>query len=319
MLLSCQMPPRARDDELYSLDLHRLAFAPHRPGFERAVLALLPDGSRAQYALGSVRYVALPGGAWFRYGHDGVLHTTTSDPREAWELLFARGVIDERLFRELPSRFVARCSQCASRRSSIRCDRCQRALWTRLDAIPSVEAALSMASAAAELRAAEQLVAECYERLRPWGFRGEIPTVSWSFDRVSALPSSQERAALTQLEMISWRTVGDVDGYAIVHAAEQTMRRRPSNPVPSGHFRWVHTTFANMQLYDLAARSDRVSRDDPAFAVAVDRRLLRIAFAEHGNPFEPLVRLATLGFYADTLDEERAVIVALGADPPMRA
>jgi hypothetical protein len=310
------MASHTRDDELYTLDLPRLAFVPHRPGFERAVLALLPEGSRARYIPGECAYVALPGGAFFRYGHDDKLHATTSDPREAWELLFSHGVIDERLFEELPSRLVTRCPQCASRRSSVYCARCQRALWTRTDGIPSVEAALWMASAAAELRAAEQLVVECYERLRAWGFRGEIPTVRWSFEGPAALPQSQERAAITQLEMISWRTVGEVEGYPLVDGPRKAMRGALTNPVPRGHRLWVQRDFGNMQLYDRAARTELVSRDDPAYAIAVEPSVLRIPFADHPNPFEPLVRLNTLGFYADTLDEHRAVIVALGPDSP---
>jgi hypothetical protein len=308
------MAQRDRDDELYGLDLQKLATVPPRPGFERAALALLPEGSQARWNAGAPPQVALPGGPWRRYRHDGQTHASTSDPREAWELLYSRGVIDRALFEELPSRCVARCSQCGSRRSSVRCDRCRGALWTPSGGPASVLAALWIASAAAELRAAEQLVAECYARLRPWGFRGIVPTLYWSFEAVGGQPNNADRVAIRDLGLVSWRSVDEEEGYALLDRTRRAMRGGAAMPIPRGHRPWIVEDVGDMLLYDLAARQGLVSKDNPAYAIPVHRSVVGVAFAAHPNPFEPLVRVNTLGFYVDTLDESRAVIVGLYDD-----
>ncbi len=305
------MAQRGRDDELYGLDVRRFAMAPRRPGFERAALALLPEGSQARCNADDSPQIALAGGPWLRAGHAVEAHASTRDPREAWELLYARGVIDRALFEELPSRCVARCAQCGSRRSSVRCDRCLGTLWTPSGGPSSVLAALSMASAAEELRAAEQLVAECYARLRPWGFRGALPTVYWSFEALGGQPNSADRGAIRELALVSWRSVDEEEGFVLLDSTRRAMRGGAAMPIPRGHRPWIVEDVGDMLLYDLAARHGLLSRDRPSYAIPVQRSVVGLAFAAHPNPFEPLVRVNTLGFYVDTLGESRVVLVGL--------
>jgi hypothetical protein len=185
------MAQRVRDDELYGLDALRLATPPPRAAFERAALALLPEGSKARCLPGEGPQVALPGGPWFRYGTDGRSHSNIRDPREAWEVLFARGVID---------------------------------------------------------------------------------------------------------------------------APRQAMRGGPSKPSPLGHRYWVQQDVGHMGIYDLAARQGRTSKDNDRYAIPVHPSVVGLSFAAHPNPFEPLVRASSLGFYVDTLGPSRSVIVGLLAD-----